>query len=452
MVDGPPKTGSQKMGPIRRPDPRKIHVKGGADSLSAVAGLVLFGQFVQTIGLDRELGQAFRDMKDSARSTYSMEDVLRMLIDMFVAGEDRVFGLENLASDPVFRRMNGGKAPGLDVVYRDLRRFDEPRVDKLANIMVKQGLAEVEKLRGKPQAQLDIDTTVTVVFGEQEGACVGYNPKYPGRPSFHPLVARCAETRTWVGALLRPGNTSFGEAEGVFVGQCMDNMRSAIGPDTVLYVRIDSAGDCGAIMRTVHNRGSYFVTKAKMNTALRCKVNICQNWRTIEADDKGKPTLQVATIDFRRPGWGTVDDLPVRVVAMRTYDGSTNRSYDLWGNEDWSVEVFITNDPYVEEEDIAEKYNGRAGIEPMIAEAKNSWGMAAFSSDDFDANAAVFLLKLLAHNLVRRYVEARVPLVAGWRTDWIRKIIVRVPGKLAYHGRQYTVNIPSVHALQHLLN
>jgi hypothetical protein len=36
---------------------------------------------------------------------------------------------------------------------------------------------------------LDIDTTVTVLFGEQEGALPGPNPRYHGRPSYHPMMS-----------------------------------------------------------------------------------------------------------------------------------------------------------------------------------------------------------------------------------------------------------------------
>lgn len=34
--------------------------------------------------------------------------------------------------------------------------------------------------------------------------------RYHGRPSYHPILARVAETDSVCGALLRPGDTSFG--------------------------------------------------------------------------------------------------------------------------------------------------------------------------------------------------------------------------------------------------
>src|SRR5206468_9136409 len=59
---------------------------------------------------------------------------------------------------------------------------------------------------------LDLDSTVLCRYGEQEGSLKGYNPKKPGRPSHHPLVAFLAEGRRLLWAVLRSGNS--GNANG----------------------------------------------------------------------------------------------------------------------------------------------------------------------------------------------------------------------------------------------
>jgi hypothetical protein len=390
-------------------------------------------------------------MKDEERTTYPMDAQLRMLLDLFTVGEQRVFSLESLASDPVFVKLAGGAIPGLDAVYRDLDRFQSEHVEKLHSLLVDHGLAPVRGLFGSAEVHLDIDSTVEVVFGQQQGATVGYNPRYRGRASYHPLVARCAETRSWVGAQFRPGNTSFGENDAEFVGSCIDSMRSAVGPNTVVYVRIDCAGDCAKIMKAIHKKGAYFVTKAKMSLDLGSAVLRHTDWLTVESDADGNPTRQVAEIVFRRDSWETADELPVRVIAVRTLGGRVTNQLDLWEDNDWATQVFLTNDMYQYADALAAKYNGRAGIEPMIAEAKNSWAAEAMSSNDYQANAAMLMLKLLAHNLLRRYVEEKVPAVRTWRTEWVRRVVVRVPGKLVCSGRQYTVQMPTVPALANML-
>jgi hypothetical protein len=57
---------------------------------------------------------------------------------------------------------------------------------------------------------LDIDPTMKPLYGNQEGAEVGYNPKKPGRPShsFHSYFI--AETRLLLDVDVRPRNQTAG--------------------------------------------------------------------------------------------------------------------------------------------------------------------------------------------------------------------------------------------------
>lgn len=53
----------------------------------------------------------------------------------------------------------------------------------------------------------DLDSTVLVLYGKQEMAHIGYNPKKHGGPSYHPLVCFNGITKdSWHGEL-RPGDT-----------------------------------------------------------------------------------------------------------------------------------------------------------------------------------------------------------------------------------------------------
>jgi Transposase DDE domain group 1 len=183
-------------------------------------------------------------------------------IDAAAAGEQRVFGIEALSADPIFSHMAGGIVPSIDTIYRDLRRFDDQAIVDLEALMAKNGLAAVRAKR-RPLLHLDVDTTVEPVFGDHDGALPGYNPRYHGRPSYHPILARCAETDTVVGAKLRPGNTLFGDDDAPTVGSFIDRVREAAGKSTLLRVRIDSAGDCTKMMRTIDGKGAHFLIKGK---------------------------------------------------------------------------------------------------------------------------------------------------------------------------------------------
>jgi hypothetical protein len=444
--------GDRRNKAIRRPDPRRIHVKGGDGSLSSVAGLVMLAAYLRGLGIDAQLRKLFHHMKHPDLTIYPMEAQLRLLMDLFIAGEHRVFGLEDLAADPVFVLLAGGIAPSVDTVYRDLGRFDGESVEDLGMMVVEQGLVPVRSLRRRLEAHLDIDTSVEPVFGAPEGAALGHNPKYHGRLSYHPILARCAETDTCVGAMLRPGDTGFGADDVGFVESRIDAMRETLGPKPLLYVRIDAAGDCTAVMAAIHAKGALFLTKAKMTQDLSSAVWAVTEWRTVDWDADGVPSRQVAEVTFRRREWGSAQKLPVRVIAVRSRDRETGKQLYLWDGLDMTVQVYLTNDLYRDADELAWKYDGRAGIEPLIAEWKNGWGIGAIPTDGYWANAAALQLKLLSHNLLRRYVNDCVPQIRGWRTAWIRRTVIRVPGRIVRSGRQRTLHVPSRPALAPMLN
>jgi hypothetical protein len=52
---------------------------------------------------------------------------------------------------------------------------------------------------------LDLDSSVLPGYGKQEKAEVGYNPGKKGRPSHHPLMAFCEETKMVVNGWMRGG-------------------------------------------------------------------------------------------------------------------------------------------------------------------------------------------------------------------------------------------------------
>lgn len=189
---------------VRRADPECIRPGPADESLSGVGGLVPFGAYVQRLGVDRSLRLLFDDLKTGQGVVYPMSAQPRLLLDANVVGEERVFGLEALGADPLFVKLAGGSVPSLDTVYRDLCRMDEMALAKLELLMAHHGLEDVRR-RKLGVAHLDIDTTVEPLFGTQQGALPGPNPRYPGRPSYHPLLSVVAETQTCVGAVLRPG-------------------------------------------------------------------------------------------------------------------------------------------------------------------------------------------------------------------------------------------------------
>ncbi len=418
---------------IRRADVRRIPVGAPDPRVTGVAGLVAFNAFTQELGLGRELARDFSRLKRGRQVVYPMAAQMQLFIDALVAGAPRVFGLEVLASDPVFRHLAGGSVPSIDTVYRDLARFDADALEALEEQMASHvgPIARARGLGGVQEEFIDIDTTVTVVFGEKQEALPGPNPRYHGRRSYHPILARAAKTNAFIGARLRPGDTSLGEGDVEDVKQWIERARKALGPKTILTARIDAGGDCAALLNAIDESHALFIVKAKKTAAMLGMIGSdATKWTTVDRDANGKPSRQVAEIDFCREDWPTEEGKRFRVIAVRTNERLSGEQVCLWPDLVLSVSVYITNDRFRAADDIARAYDDRAGIEPLIGDLKNAFGIGKHSSTMFEANEAAFLLKLLAYNLLRRYVCERHAKVRDWRTPWLRRLLITVPGRL----------------------
>jgi hypothetical protein len=431
---------------IRRADPTRMR-RGKSDAtLTGVAGLASFGHFCRRKGIDAELRRRFLRLKRGAMVVYPMEAQLRLLLDANVAGEARVFGLESLAADPLFVRLAGGVVPSIDTVYRDLCRFDDTAIADLETMMVEQGLASVLALQAT-RVHLDVDTTVECVFGSQEGALPGPNPRYHARPSYHPILVYCAQVGACVGAQLRAGDTGLGDADAPTIARWLRRFRMGVGGHVEVTMRIDAGGDCAAIYAAAHRSGSRFIGKAKLSADLCGAIQATTTWRTVDQDAFGRPTTQVAEISFAREAWRALG-YPFRVVAMRTRERDNGRQIQLWSDLDYTVQAFVTNDWTTAAEEIAFEYDGRAEVEPAIGELKSGWGIGKIPSQDFHANHTVFLLKLLAHNLMRRFVRWTAPHLAAWRIGWLRRTLINIPGRIVRSARRWTLRLPPLSSVR----
>src|SRR5258708_21900243 len=119
---------------VRRADVRKLHIGEPDARLTTVGGLVSFNAFVREQGLHCELARRFGHLKTGRGVVYPMGAQMQLLLDMSVAGGQRVFDLEMLAADPLFAHLAGGSVPSIDVLYDDLRRFDPPPPQALPTV------------------------------------------------------------------------------------------------------------------------------------------------------------------------------------------------------------------------------------------------------------------------------------------------------------------------------
>ena len=164
---------------------------------------------------------------------------------------------------------------------------------------------------------------------------------------------------------------------GGFVGATIDQVRRAIGGKPLLYVRIDAAGDCSAILRTIHQRGSLFLVKARMTPGLCGAVAMHPRWKATDWDADGRPCREVAEIALRRGEWGAPSELPVRVIAVRTRQREHGKQRYLGEGLDWTVQTYRTNDMDSDPDDLP---GTTTGVRESSRSSQNGRGRGASAS------------------------------------------------------------------------
>src|ERR1035437_2384627 len=115
--------------------------------------------------------------------------MLLALIYPIILGLDRIETASFLRSNGTFQYLTG--LPGFPDP-QTLRRFLRKALVRLweqlhrANDRLLQRFVHLPERRSR--LIFDLDSTVVTVFGRQEQAAVGYNPRYRGKRSYNPLL------------------------------------------------------------------------------------------------------------------------------------------------------------------------------------------------------------------------------------------------------------------------
>jgi len=107
-----------------------------------------------------------------------------------------------LRLDKVFQKIAGlDDYPTQSTISRSLKGFRVETAKGIADVNQKILKSSRRNFEGWTKITLDLDSHVKTTYGQQQRASVGYNPKKPGRSSFHPLFCFIGETMDFLHGL-----------------------------------------------------------------------------------------------------------------------------------------------------------------------------------------------------------------------------------------------------------
>jgi len=94
---------------------------------------------------------------------------------------------------------------------------------------------------------------------------VGYNPKKPGRSSFHPLFCFIGETRDFLHGMFRTGKAHTSRGVKKFIYECLKMIPDRIGE---IYLRADSGFYDSDFMDYLEKKGSPYADDVVLRSLL----------------------------------------------------------------------------------------------------------------------------------------------------------------------------------------
>lgn len=386
-------------------DARKAFLRSTARPVTPFGGLAVLGEFWRQL----DLSGVVRSLLPLAYAWPNSLGPANILLAFWlgVAAGARRFAHVNLPrSDVALRELPGWKRwPGEDATRAFFGRFGWKQIDAFFPALN----AWLPEKLGRQEVTLDLDSTVFERYGRHEGAKKGYNPRHPGRPSHHPLVAALAEPAFVLHGWLRSGNTTAGRGVMAFLTEAL-----LLLPEgwRLRCVRAGSGFFDNALLEFLEARGLCYIVVARMTRSIKLHCAGVREWRA--------PGENYSVGEFRAAlqGWKTQRRFIVVRERVRERKQAVGRKLiDVPG---YTHRLFVTNRDGTPEE-LWRDYNQRARIEQRISELKDDLAADSFCRQDFFAMEAAFRSVLILFNLLSVWQHA----VRGEKRDYKRPVTLR---------------------------
>jgi DDE family transposase len=411
-----------------RRGPRNVRVVYTGDHLTQYGGVFLLHRFFHRLRLRRHFYDGVRFPQRN--NAYSIPEMLLALLYPIILGLGRLDTTELLRQNGVFQMLTGLPAyPDPTALRRFLRRFALRGLPKLRRLHDHFLARLCQRPRPLKRVLLDLDSTVLTLYGHQEKAAIGYNPRKRGRPSYHPLVCFEGQTRDFWHGELRAGDASTAVGTVWLLQACFAKL-----PATVRQIR--GRADAGfydyKVVRAIEARRGKFTIVARLTRPLRALVT----GLTYTEVRRG---LAVAECQYQPHRWPQ----PYRFVVVRkTLPEEDSPQTTLFTVGRYTYHAYVTNfrlPPIA----VYHFYNQRAAMELIIKELKADYPLAKIPTNQFAANEAYFHLLLFAYNMTNWFKRLCLPpryhpLTLGT----LRRQLLLIPGELVHTSQGPLLRLP----------
>src|SRR3974377_861269 len=240
--------------------PRSIRNSCNNAGLTHYGGVYFFHEFLRVLQFRHFLARHLTYPRRNSR--YHLSQMVLALMYPIVLGLDRLETASFLRSNGTFQFLTGLPSfPDPQTLRRFLHQAPDVLWQQLHRINDRLLQTFIHLPSRRSRLIFDLDSTVVTVFGNQERAAVGYNPRYRGKKSYDPLLCMEANSSYLWDAELRPGNA--GTWDGSI--EVLDTSFANVPPEIrELRVRADAGFGFDPIFSALEVRPAQYAVVARL--------------------------------------------------------------------------------------------------------------------------------------------------------------------------------------------
>ena len=398
-----------------RRSPRNLRIACDHRGLTHYGGIYFFQEFLQVLQFRDFLAQQLTYPRRNRR--YSLSQMILALVYPLVLGLDRLETSSFLRFNGTFQYLTGLPSfPDPQTLRRFLLHAPDSFWEQMhrVNDRLLQNFIHLPDHRSR--LIFDLDSTVVTVFGRQEDAEVGYNPRYRGKRSYNPLLCIEANSSYLWDTELRSGNA--GTWDGSV--ELIDNCFASVPPD-IREIRVRAAAGFGfnPVFAGLEVRPAQYAVVARLTQAFKRLLpglpyeSVNRRW-------------EMAEFEHRPHGWPQAR----RFVVARRFIPQEEPQTTLFILGRYIYRAWVTNMDLTPA-GVWHFYDGRAGMEPRICELGEDYALRKIPTGSFAANALYLEIIRLAYNLVTAF--QRNCLEESWQKLTLQRLrykLFLLPGEL----------------------
>ena len=420
-----------------RRSPRNLRIACDHRGLTNYGGVYFFQEFLQVLQFRDFLAQQLTYPRRNRR--YSLSQMILALVYPLVLGLDRLETASFLRFNGTFQYLTGLPSfPDPQTLRRFLLHAPTAFWEQMHRVNDRLLQHFIHLPNHRSRLIFDLDSSVVTVFGRQENAEVGYNPRYRGKRSYNPLLCIEANSSYLWDTELRAGNAGTWDGSLELLDTCFAN----VPPDIrELRVRADAGFGFNPVFEGLEVRPAHYAVVARLTQSFKRLLpglpyeSVNQHW-------------EMAEFEHRPHGWPQAR----RFVVARRFIPQDEPQTTLFILGRYVYRAWVTN-MNLTPAGVWHFYDGRAGMEPRICELREDYALRKIPTASFAANSLYLEIIRLAYNLVTAF--QRNCLEESWQSltlDKLRYKLFLLPGELTRPQNRPILRLRESPMLQNLVD